>query len=237
MKCFLKYITEVIDLIKAVILDLDNTLYDEHQFVKSGFKAVAYQLANKFGLNEELIYSRLYKIFLEKGRKQVFTQILNYYGIYTEANLSYILEVYRQHLPRISVFKDVCAVLPVLKKEYRLGLITDGLKLVQENKVKALKISGYFDATVFATDYGSKCSQKPFLAILEKLQVKATESVYVDDNPYKGFAIAKQLGIRTIRMLRGENKDLLVTEQQVKPDIEISNLYQLEDSICEIDRL
>jgi putative hydrolase of the HAD superfamily len=140
-------------------------------------------------------------------------------------------------LPRISVFKDVLAVLPVLKKEYRLGLITDGLKLVQKNKVKALKIGDYFDATVFATDYGGKCSQKPFLMILEKLHVKADESVYVDDNPYTGFAVAKQLGIRTIRMLRGENKDLLVTDLQVKPDMEISNLYQLEDSICEIDSL
>jgi len=237
MKYFLNYLKEVNDLIKAVLLDLDNTLYDEHEFVKSGFKAVAHQLADKFGLNEELFYSRLCNIFLEHGRKQVFTQVLNYFGIYTDVDLSYALEVYRKHPPRISVFKDVTDVLPVLKKKYRLGLITDGLRLVQENKVKALKIGGYFDATIYSSDYGSKCCPKPFSVILEKLQIKADESVYVDDNPNKGFAVAKELGIRTIRMLRGENMSILVSDQHVKPDKEISNLYQLEDRICEINRL
>ena len=237
MKCFLKYPKDVTALIKAVLLDLDNTLYDEHQFVKSGFKTVARELANNFGLKEELIYSRLYKIFIEQGRNHVFTQTLNYYDIYTDVTFSNILEVYRNHTPQISIFKDVNDVLPDLKKKYRLGLVTDGLKFVQKNKVKALKIGSYFDDIVYATDYGGKYCQKPFSVVLEKLQVKANESVYVDDDPYRGFAVAKQLGIRTIRMLRGENKDILVTDQQVKPDREISNLYQLENSIYGIDRL
>lgn len=237
MKCFLKHPKEVNDLIKAVLLDLDNTLYDEHQFVKSGFKAVSRELANNFGLKEDLIYSHLYKIFVEQGRHQVFTQTLNYYDIYTDVTFSHILEVYRNHTPQISIFKDVNDVLSDLKKKYRLGLVTDGLKFVQKNKVKALKIGRYFDDTVYAIDYGSKCCQKPFSVVLEKLQVKANESVYVDDDPYRGFAVAKQLGIRTIRMLRGENKDLLLTDQRVKPDMEIRNLYQLEDSIYEIDSL
>jgi len=224
-------------MIRAVMLDLDNTLYDEHQFVKSGFKAVSKVLAHKFSLNEETVYTRLCSLFLKQERKQVFAQVLNEFSIYNDKTVSEMLEVYRKHLPRIHVFKDVRDVLPILRKEYKLGLITDGLRMVQENKVNALKISDCFNVITYADAYGGKHNQKPFLTTLEQLQVKAHESVYVDDNPRKGFAVAKELGIRTVRILRGENKNLAVDDERSRSDSEINDLHQLVSILHEFDKL
>lgn len=221
-------------MLRAVLLDLDNTLYDEHEFVMSGFKAVAQAMAQKFELDEKAVYLSLSKLFLKQGRKQVFTQALGDLGIYDDEITSEMVEVYRSHLPRIRVFRDAHAVLPKIKQECRLGLITDGLRRVQENKIQALKVSGYFDVITYADDYGGKHSSKPFLMTLEQLQVKADESVYVDDNPQKGFAVAKELGIRTVRILRGEHKSLRVDDERCKPDLEISDLHQLEKIVHDL---
>jgi putative hydrolase of the HAD superfamily len=216
---------------RAVLLDLDNTLYDEHQFVKSGFKAVSQAMAQKFGINEKTVYRSFSHIFLKHGRKQVFTQVLGDLGIYDDEIVSEMVEVYRSHMPHISAFRDAHNVLLRIKQKCSLGLITDGLRGIQENKVKALNLSGYFDVITYADDYGGKYSPKPFLVTLEQLQVTANESVYVDDNPQKGFAVAKELGIQTVRILRGEHKNLKVDDERCKPDFEIRNLYQLENLV------
>ena len=43
-------------MIRAILLDLDNTLYDEHTFVKSGFKAVSKAMARKLDISEDEIF-------------------------------------------------------------------------------------------------------------------------------------------------------------------------------------
>jgi putative hydrolase of the HAD superfamily len=212
---------------KAVLLDLDNTLYDEHQFVNSGFKAVSKAMAIKFGIDQKTVYRSFKHVFLKHGRKQVFTQVLGNLGIHDDEIVSEMVEVYRNHLPHVSTFNDVPDVLLKIKQICSLGLITDGLREVQENKVKALNLSGYFDVITYADEYGGKYSPKPFLATLEQLRVKADESIYVDDNPQKGFAVANELGIRTVRILKGEHRNLKIDDERCKPNLEINNLYQL----------
>jgi putative hydrolase of the HAD superfamily len=216
---------------KAVLLDLDNTLYDEHSFVKSGFKAVSKVIAEKFGHSEGDVYRCLWRFFLKVERKQVFTETLRHFGFYDADIVPELVAVFRNHDPVISVFKGVHNILAALKEEFSLGLITDGKKEVQESKVKALKIHGYFDVITYAEEYGGKCCSKPFIVTLEKLQVSAQDSVYVDDNPLNGLAVAKELGIRTIRMMRGENKLMVVDAERNSSDSEISDLAQLSGII------
>lgn len=62
--------------IEAVIFDLDNTLYDEKQFVRSGFRAVSNRMAEKYGIKEEKLYDLLLNIFSKQGRNEVFDNAL-----------------------------------------------------------------------------------------------------------------------------------------------------------------
>ena len=52
--------------VEAVIFDLDNTLYDEKQYVKSGFIAVSEYMANKFELDKNHLNRLLLQIFSKK---------------------------------------------------------------------------------------------------------------------------------------------------------------------------
>jgi putative hydrolase of the HAD superfamily len=212
--------------ISAVIFDLDNTLYDERQFVKSGFRAVSRLLAEKYSIDEEKSYRLLFEIFSKRGRERVFDQTLREFGIYKKGIVLEMVGVYRNHYPKITIFRDAAEVLPKIKKEYKIALVTGGTKKVQENKIEALKLKGFFDVITYAIECGGKNSVKTFSQTVERLEVNPARSMYVDDNPLNGFVAAKELGIHTAVILRGKNKIILV-DKGCKPDVEVKNFRQL----------
>ena len=61
--------------LKAILFDLDDTLYLEKDFVKSGFKSVASFIQNDNGINEEVVYDRLWSIFNSGEREKIFDKI------------------------------------------------------------------------------------------------------------------------------------------------------------------
>jgi putative hydrolase of the HAD superfamily len=218
-------------MIRAILLDLDNTLYDEHTFVKSGFKAVSKAMARKLDISEDDLYQTLWQTFLKVERNQVFSETLKHFGVFDADLIPEMLEAFRNHYPAISVFEDVYCTLIALKEKFALGLITGGKREVQENKIKALKLDDYFEVVTYAEEYGGKCCPKPFVVTLQKLQVSAEESVLVDDDPLQSFLVAKDLGLITVRMLRGENASLRIDDKRCNPDFEITSLQQLLDVI------
>ena len=222
--------------VEAVIFDLDDTLYDERKFVRSGHRAVSSYLAEKYGVDRESCYRLLSNIFSNQGRSNVFDSALKKLNIYRKETVQEMVTVYRNHIPSIVLFREAQKLLAKLKKKCRLGLITDGVLEVQKNKVKTLKIQHLFDVITYAVEYGGKHSVKPFLVTLKKLKVPASESIYVDDNPLKGFSAAKKTGIRTVRILRGPNKNLRIVDEGCKPEFEIQNLQQLFKVICTIQK-
>ncbi|MFX0095818.1 MAG: HAD family hydrolase [Candidatus Hodarchaeota archaeon] len=214
-------------LVKAVIFDLDNTLYDERQYVRSGFRAVSEYMANKFELDRNHLYRLLLQIFSKKGRGKVFNIALEKINMKNEQTVLELVDVYRNHSPTIALFEDAENTLSKLRQKYRLGLVTDGVKKVQENKIKALNIASLFDTITYAVEYGGKTNNEVFLTTLRKLKTKPSHSVYIDDNPTKAFAITKKLNIKTIRIMKGENKNILAPDEECKPDFEIRNLKEI----------
>ena len=80
--------------IEAVIFDLDNTLYDEEQFVRSGFKAVSHHMAEKHGLAEEKLFDLLMNTFSKRGRQKVFDTALKRLNLYRKDLILELVEVY-----------------------------------------------------------------------------------------------------------------------------------------------
>ena len=213
--------------VEAVIFDMDNTLYDERQYVRSGFRAVSEYMAREFEMDKDHLYRLLLSIFSKKGRGEVFNLALEELNMENEETVLEMVNVYRNHSPIITLFKGSKNMLFRLRQRYRLGLITDGVKKVQEIKVRALDIVSLFDVITYAVEYGGKANIEVFLTTLRKLKTKPSHSIYVDDNPTRAFAIAKELGIHTIRIMKGENKNIAAPDEESKPDFEIGDLKEI----------
>lgn len=206
-------IEKILDCIKyledaeVVIFDLDDTLYSEKEYVKSGYAAIGNEFANIKGMS-----TKLWKAFLEK--RNSIDYVLNEEKMLTEENRNKALEIYRNHFPKIHLYDGVREMLVQISKTKKIGLITDGRPIGQRNKIKALNLENYIQEIIITDELGGIEFRKPNLKAFELMQRKMQEPfkriVYIGDNVNKDFIAPQKLGMKTIYF---RNKEGLYFEE------------------------
>lgn len=177
------------------MFDLDDTLYKEQDFVRSGFNAVAELLkaSGRQASLEELLALRA------AGCQDPFATILARCG----ANVAKedLVAAYRDHHPRLSLSMETSALLNNWRSSSRtIGLITDGRSVTQRNKIAALGLAGAFDYVVISEEIGaSKPNELSFRSF--ESRYPGRELVYVGDNLAKDFVTPNRLGWTTVCLL------------------------------------
>ncbi|MEH6938360.1 HAD family hydrolase [Bacillus sp. JJ664] len=195
-------------MIRAVVLDLDDTLILEKDYVFSGYQVVSEKIANDFNVTQTIVFEKMCLAFT-KRKSKVFNRVLDELNLHY--NQSYILELlklYRGHKPEIHLLDDAKELLSLLKqKNYKLGIITDGYKESQQRKIETLHLGKYVDEIIITDEFGRKYwkpHMKSFQLMQERLKVPYSEMVYVGDNLKKDFIMPKQLGFTTICIRRSD---------------------------------
>ena len=191
-------------MVKAVVFDLDDTLYMENEFVEYGLKNAANVAETDYGIvnaNEKI------RSLYQESKVNVFDRLVNAEKIKDkETAVAGLVKAYRNCEPKnLHCNPGVLDLLKTLKKKgVRTGIITDGFADVQKSKIKALGIQEYIDEIVITDELGGVQCRKPnpigFEKMLKMLDVKPQEMVYIGDNPNKDFAIKKYLPIITARV-------------------------------------
>ncbi len=186
-------------MIKAVVFDLDDTLFPEREYAESGFKAVADALEKAGDVGAAARLSAL----REESGERVFDRYAEQYG----GDAADMLNTYRAHKPAIKFFDDVLPALEKLReKGYKSGVITDGRVDGQKKKLDALGADKLFDKIIITDELGGEEYRKPnpkaFEIMCAAFDVTPDEMLYVGDNPKKDFAVGKY-GYRTARVYRG----------------------------------
>lgn len=211
--------------VKVVVFDLDDTLYPEIEFVKSGFLAVA----RAFG--EPLLFEKMCALLETHGRGKVFDLALESFGLSSKSAIKQALSIYRQHTPKITLPRESQEILEYYQKRHiPLYIVTDGNKLVQANKIKALGLDRYVKKSFITHRYGTihaKPSPHCFLKIAHNEGVEYGDVVYIGDNCNKDFVGIKKLGFRTIRIKQGMFADVQ-KPQEYQAEYEIQNLLELK---------
>ena len=195
--------------IKAVIFDLDDTLFSEIDYVKSGFRAVAKELPEVKGC-----YDKLYSAFEDK--ESAIDYVLESEGLYTEEIKQRCVNAYRFHKPDISLADDKKELLIKLKQSgIKLGIITDGRPEGQKNKIDALGLDALVDEIIITDELGGEKFRKPndisFRIMQHRFGIPFENIVYVGDNINKDFIAPKQLGMQSILFL---NPDGLYSSEE-----------------------
>lgn len=212
-----------------VVFDLDDTLYEEITYVKSAFKAVANYLEKSHALNAEEVYAELLEVLNEKGRGSVFNNVLSKCVIFSKAEVNRCLSVYRKSEPEIQLTKEALRCLERFEHLPKY-VVTDGNKMVQTAKIKALKLDQYFEKAIPTHNYGlkhSKPSTYVFHKILEWEKMQAGDLVYIGDNPNKDFVNLKKEGFKTVRVRTGMFKDVRL-ERDYEAHYEINSLDEFD---------
>jgi putative hydrolase of the HAD superfamily len=203
-------------MIEAVVFDMDDTLYPEAEFVASGFRAVAHYLTTEYGCRFADIYDTMMTLLEREGRRSVFPVVIERF-LKSQVAIQELVQVYRQHSPRIQLFSEAESLLRSLRDSCRLGVITDGLPEVQKRKVQALNLEPRVDAIVYTWEYGKeKPHPSGFLMMAARLGVPACRTIVVGDNPEKDSRGALAAGMKSAWLSRTALQEETVSDYVIR---------------------
>ncbi len=227
--------------IKAVLLDIDDTLYSTSEFARRArTNAMQAMIDHGLDLSLEDALAELYEVIAEFGSNYShhYDRLLKRlpacmlppgnHALLTAAAVSaYHDTKYRRLLP----FADVPGVLEALhdKTELVVGVITDGLELKQAEKLIRLGITQWLDTSaIFISDQIgiSKPNVKLYQRACDAIGVPPIECMYVGDHPLADIPPAKALGMVTVRH-RSPGGKYEQQECAVDPDHEIRTFGEL----------
>ena len=216
--------------LKGIVFDLDDTLYLQSDYKRSGFRAVACWLAQNQSHNEAETFSALIEIMTKNGPSfpYMFDDFLNQRQG-DAALVKKLTDVFINHTPNISCFPGIHSLLESLHKSYLTGILTDGRQLSQQKKIEALDLQNRVDTILLSDSLGlAKPAPKLFEWFEEIFHLRGPELAYIGDNPQKDFLGPNTRGWVTVRVLTGEHATMEAIGEG-KPKVVIPHAVHLEE--------
>jgi putative hydrolase of the HAD superfamily len=193
---------------RALIFDLDDTLYRERRFALSGFAAVAAEVERRHGVPSREGFGILRAALTSGQRAGAFQRLAQRLGA-GEGLVEECRTIYRQHRPRLRLSGSTRDALASIRPSWRLGLLTNGLPAVQRLKVEALGLEPLVDIVIYAHEVGDgKPDPRVFLTACARLGVTPGRAVMVGDDPWCDIDGARGAGLRAIRVRQGWHRSV-----------------------------
>ncbi len=229
--------------IKAVIFDLDDTLFDcSGQLVEEARKRAAKVLAEKIpqATASELLERerQLHKKF--GPTFEVFDKICIDFKVEgREACINSALHAYNSdEVGEISLFPEATPLLKKLgEKGIKRVLVTSGLHARQQRKIEILGLDKLMDLTLIHDLEKSPVSrERLFKNVLKELSLQPDEVLSVGDRIQREIRIGNKLGMITVRVLHGRFKKLKPKNDFEDPDFEASKLSEVLGVIDSVEQ-
>lgn len=216
---------------RALLFDLDDTLYLEEDFVRSGIEAVARHMAPRLGVGHDELADRLWYDFRRLGRTGLFDRLVKAYPD-SALTVPELVAVYREHEPNLTLSGEICSLLARLRQRYKLAIVTDGLPATQKKKIAALKLETMVDAIVYPWELAApKPAPMAFHEACRLLEVPPDQAVIVGDDPFHDVEAARAAGIACIRIRTGRAREIPTRHPPAAYD-EIAALAGLEAALA-----
>ena len=204
-------------------VDMDDTLFEERQYVLSGFRAIANHVA-RWGIRSDEAWLFLQQHFETSGREKIFDHLIQHFlGTVRPELIEELVWAYRDHYPQIHLYPDAAETLKALRSRGRVIIVTDGLTYVQERKFAALELDRLVDRVVFCDAMGFP---KPDPSSLRgRVEQGVRNALLIGDRPDHDLALAAALGIDSVRVRTGRFHD--VDNQPWKPIADVPKISSL----------
>ncbi|MEO2241373.1 MAG: TIGR02253 family HAD-type hydrolase [Euryarchaeota archaeon] len=227
-------------MIKAVLFDLDDTLYPSSKLAEEARKNAIRAMIEAgldADLTEEELYEELQEIVREFGSNHPrhFNLLLRRIGRDPDPKLV-AAAVVAYHDTKFAYLKPYPDVIPTLMKlremGLKLGVVTSGLAVKQWEKLIRLGLHHFFHTVIISEEIGvEKPHPRIFLEAARRLRVKPEECVFVGDRPDRDIRGANRVGMVTVRIRKGRYRDREPKDEGEVPDFEISRLGELLDVV------
>jgi putative hydrolase of the HAD superfamily len=197
----------------AVTVDLDDTLFPQHQWLDGAWAAVATRGA-ELGLPGHDLLAALRDVAADgSDRGGIVDRALERLDL-PLGHVPELVAAFAGHAPdRLDPYPGAAAALRSLAATLPVVCVTDGNPRIQHAKIAALGIGDAFRAVVVsdALEMGGergralrKPHPAPFRHALDVLGLPAVDVVHIGDRPAKDVAGAAAVGRRCVRVTTGE---------------------------------
>ena len=220
--------------IRGIIFDLDDTLFDcTGQLTQPARRRTAQIFASAHpDLSIETGYRQQVLLSQTHGSSEAIRILGTQYNIPPNI-IEKALNAYNPRtVEAITPFPDVLPTLATLvQRGYQIALVTSGNPDRQREKVRLLGLCDYFgeaDNTLILHDDQKSSDKQPSLAQAAKaLSLPHAQILCIGDKLTDEIATAKTLGMTTVHMRHGRQKNRKPQTHTEKPDIEIDRISQL----------
>ncbi len=208
-----KLISLISDRVKAVIFDLDDTLYDCSGTLVLKSKKLAAKIISKAIKCSE---AEALKLQLElEGRlgpkADISREIASLYNLSEEFCKEITNTINTLEVEGAILFPDAMDSINALKKiGFMLFLVTFGNRSMQEKKIKVLGLERAFDEIIITENPLGK--EKCFKAILTKYDLEPEQVLCVGDKIKDEIEVGERLGMSTALMKHGRHYHFYKTE-------------------------
>ena len=203
-------------LIRAVLFDLDDTLFDHRHASRQALEAVrdchptvasvdASDLDRRHAEILEALHLRVLakEITLDDARQERFRRLFESVGISPgdlEDGLLARRAAVAYRTRYMQSWREVCgatALLRALRPQVRIGIVSNNLAREQHDKLRFCGFDRYLDAIVISEEAGvAKPDPAIFRQALERLSAEAAETVMIGDAWATDIAGARAAGVR-----------------------------------------
>ncbi len=221
-------------MIKAVVFDFDNTLMDFMKMKKAAVdSAVDYMIDAGLKVKKNEMIEKIFRVYWEEGieDQNIFDKVLEreFGEVDPKILAAGIIGYRRAKEAYMMLYPHVRLTLSeLIKMGIKLGVVSDAPRLPVWMRIVSLGLHHYFEKVVTFDDTKErKPSPKPFLTILQQLNVKPEDAIMVGDWAERDIAGAKNIGMITAWAKYGNQFDT----KNSGADWELEDIYDLVDIV------
>jgi putative hydrolase of the HAD superfamily len=199
-------------MVRAVLFDLDDTLFDHHRSAGAALARVHERFAGSVAFEQFEAHHIRYleemhievlagRIDLDEARRERFRRVFAALGLeMSNEQVAGAASAYRSgYLAERRAMDGAAALLAALAPRVRIGIVSNNLLEEQRDKLEFCALTPYVDALVVSGDVGiSKPEPGIFRIALERLGVSGDEAVMVGDSWAADIVGARRASIRAI---------------------------------------
>jgi len=219
-------------LIRCVIFDLDDTLYDcLGQRVRPAHHHAAEVMvaAGLKGTVEQVYRARLRAFHVDPMLRHIDAEVIRHFGAEDREAVSKAAHdaYFACPVGKLTLFRGTPPLLHFLRKSgVRIFITTFGDVETQHAKVKALGLDREpaIEKIYYADRAKRMTKESAFRQIQTETKIPPNEMLVVGDRPMSEIRAAKTLGMHTVRLRRGEFASQTPADELERADFEITNI-------------
>lgn len=192
----------------TIFFDMDNTLIDRMQAAQKTYRYIL-EHSNIPKEDYEMVFDIMWSMDNngEYPKSEIFSVISDKYG-YNQQWVDKMVSMWFDALPEFTiVFDQTVSTLNVLKRNYKIGMITNGSYKMQSRKIEVAGFEHLFDCIIIAGKYNiSKPQKEIFMLACEQIECNPQEAYFVGDSINNDIKGSMDVGMTPIYIWRDDSK-------------------------------